>query len=67
MWKTILENINKLILDNWKSFFWFVLGCLAGIFLLSCSTINHVVDATQEATNDAYEWVTGDDVDGEDG
>ena len=33
MWKTILSNINSLILENWKSIFMFVLGCLAGTFV----------------------------------
>ena len=66
MWKTILTNINNLILENWKTLFWFVLGCLAGTFLIGCSAINHVVDTTQEVSNDAYDWVTGaDDVEDE--
>lgn len=33
MWKTILSNINALILENWKPLFMFVLGCLAGVFV----------------------------------
>jgi hypothetical protein len=61
MWKNILNNINALILANWKSLFMFVLGALAGVFLLSCSMINTAVDATQEAVTDAVEYVTGSD------
>ena len=61
MWKTILNNINTLILANWKALFMFVLGALAGIFLLSCSMINTAVDATQEALTEAVEYVTGSD------
>jgi len=61
MWKTILSNINSLILANWKVLFTFVLGALAGIFLLSCSMINTAVDATQEALTDAVEYVIGSD------
>jgi hypothetical protein len=61
MWKNILSNINSLILANWKSLFMFVLGALAGIFLLSCSMINTAVDATQEAVTDAVEYVIGSD------
>ena len=33
MWKIILDNINTLILANWKALFMFVLGCLAGTFV----------------------------------
>ena len=58
MWKTILNNINTLILGNWKSLFFFVVGALAGIFLLSCSTINGAIDYTQEKVTDGVEWVT---------
>jgi hypothetical protein len=61
MWKTILSNVNSLILANWKSLFMFVLGALAGIFLLSCSMLNSAVDATQEALTDAVDYVTGED------
>jgi len=39
----------------------FVLGALAGIFLLSCSMLNSAVDATQEALTDAVDYVTGED------
>ena len=65
MWKNILNNINALILANWKSLFMFVLGALAGVFLLSCSMINTAVDATQEAVTDAVEYVTGSDEEAE--
>jgi len=58
MWKTILSNINSLILANWKVLFTFVLGALAGIFLLSCSMINSAIDYTQEKVTDGVEWVT---------
>ena len=61
MWKNILTNINSLILANWKSLFMFVLGALAGIFLLSCAMTNQVVDATQEVVTDAVEYVIGTD------
>jgi len=61
MWKTILTNINTLILANWKALFMFVLGALAGVFLLSCAMTNQVVDATQEVVTDAVEYVTGGD------
>jgi len=63
MWKTILNNINTLILANWKALFMFVLGALAGVFLLSCSMINSAVDTTQEVVNDAVEYVIGSDDD----
>jgi hypothetical protein len=65
MWKNILNNINALILANWKSLFMFVLGALAGVFLLSCSMINTAVDATQEALTEAVEYVTGSDEEAE--
>ena len=65
MWKTILNNINNLILANWKTLFTFALGALAGIFLLSCSAINTAVDTVQEAGNDVVEFVTGSDDDTE--
>ena len=58
MWKAILDNINTLILANWKSIFMFVLGCLAGVFLLSCSMINTAIDKTQEVVTDGVEVVT---------
>ena len=58
MWKTILNNINALILENWKSLFWLVVGALAGVFLLSCSTVNGAIDYTQEKVTDGVEWVT---------
>jgi hypothetical protein len=58
MWKVILDNINALILANWKPLFMFVLGCLAGVFLLSCSMINSAIDATQEVVTDGVEVVT---------
>jgi hypothetical protein len=61
MWKTILDNINSLILGNWKSLFMFAVGVLAGVFLLSCSMINGAIDTTQEVVNDAVEYVTGAD------
>ena len=61
MWKTILNNINTLILGNWKALFMFVLGVLAGTFLLSCAMTNQVVDATQEVVTDAVEYVIGTD------
>ena len=50
MWKAILDNINALVL--------FVAGCLAGVFLLSCSTINGAIDKTQEVVTDGVEYVT---------
>ena len=65
MWKTILNNINNLILASWKSIFFFVMGSLAGIFLFSCSAINYAVDTVQEAGNDVAEFVTGSDDDTE--
>ena len=58
MWKAILDNINALIFANWKGIFMFVLGCLAGVFLLSCSMLNSVIDKTQEAVTDGVEVVT---------
>jgi len=61
MWKTILNNINTLILGNWKSIFFFVMGALAGVFLLSCAMTNQIVDATQEVVTDAVEYVIGAD------
>jgi hypothetical protein len=61
MWKTILTNINNLILSNWKTLFTFALGVAAGLFLLSCSMINAAVDTAQEAGNDVAEFVTGSD------
>lgn len=61
MWKTILSNINSLILANWKSLFMFVLGALAGVFLLSCSMLNSAVDTTQEVLTDVVEYVSGSD------
>ena len=57
MWKIILENINTLILANWKALFMFVLGALAGVFLLSCAMTNKVVDGTQEVLTDGVEWI----------
>tara|TARA_R110002096_G_scaffold225290_1_gene414510 strand:- start:30 stop:239 length:210 start_codon:yes stop_codon:yes gene_type:complete len=59
MWNTILNNINTLILGNWKSIFFFVMGALAGVFLLSCAMTNQVVDYTQEVVTDAVEYVIG--------
>ena len=61
MWNTILNNINTLILGNWKSIFFFAIGALAGVFLLSCAMTNRVVDATQEVVTDAVEYVIGTD------
>ena len=61
MWNTILNNINTLILGNWKSIFFFVMGALAGVFLLSCAMTNQVVDYTQEVVTDAVEYVIGTD------
>jgi hypothetical protein len=61
MWKTILNNINTLILGNWKSIFFFVMGALAGVFLLSCAMTNKIVDGTQEVVTDAVEYVIGTD------
>ncbi len=58
MWKAILDNINALIFENWKGIFMFVLGCLAGVFLLSCSMVNSVIDKTQEVVTDGVEVVT---------
>mgnify|MGYP001361391103 FL=1 len=58
MWKAILDNINALIFANWKGIFMFVLGCLAGVFLLSCSMVNSVIDKTQEVVTDGVEVVT---------
>jgi len=57
MWKTILNNINTLILANWKTLFTFVLGALAGLFLLSCAMTNKIVDGTQEVLTDAVDYV----------
>jgi len=59
MWKTILTNVNFLILANWKSLFMFGLGALAGVFLFSCSMINSAIDTVQEAGNDVADYVTG--------
>ena len=36
----------------------FVLGCLAGTFLISCSMINGAIDKTQEVVTDGVEVVT---------
>ena len=57
MWNTILNNINTLILGNWKSIFFFAMGALAGIFLLSCAMTNKIVDGTQEVLTDGVEWI----------
>jgi len=57
MWKTILNNINTLILGNWKSIFFFVLGALVGTFLISCAMTNKIVDGTQEVLTNGVEWV----------
>ena len=48
MWKTILSNINSLILANWKTLFTFVLGALAGLFLLSCSAVTAVEETVSD-------------------
>ena len=48
MWKTILSNINALILENWKNLFWLVVGALAGIFLLSCSAVTSVEETVSD-------------------
>lgn len=40
----------------------FVLGTLAGVFLLSCAMTNSIVDGTQEVLTDAVEWISGDEV-----
>ena len=57
MWKIILNNINTLILGNWKSIFFFVSGALVGTFLISCAMTNKVVDTTQEVLTDAVDYV----------
>tara|TARA_R110000851_G_scaffold123234_1_gene252947 strand:- start:36 stop:251 length:216 start_codon:yes stop_codon:yes gene_type:complete len=57
MWHTIVNNINTLILANWKALFMFVLGALAGVFLLSCAMTNKIVDGTQEVLTDGVEWI----------
>lgn len=48
MWKTILSNINALILASWKSIFMFVCGAVAGIFLLSCSAVTAVEETVSD-------------------
>jgi|TARA_R110000851_G_scaffold248000_1_gene400459 hypothetical protein len=65
MWKTILNNINQLVLTNWKSVFFLVLGIAVGGFLFSCSMINSAIDKGQEIGNavadttvDGVEYVT---------
>ena len=66
MWKTILSNINNLILANWKSLFYFGLGIAAGVFLFSCTAVNSAVDWTQDVTGNAVDWTqetTGNAVD----
>jgi hypothetical protein len=61
MWKTILNNINNLILSNWKSVFFLIVGILMGMFCFSCSLVNSAVDTVQEAGNDVVDFVTGED------
>ena len=65
MWKTILNNINQLILTNWKSVFFLALGIAVGGFLFSCAMINGAIDKGQEIGNavvdttlDGVEYVT---------
>jgi len=60
MWKTILTNINNLILASWKSIFMFSLGALAGIFLLSCSVVQPAWDGVKNGTDTVV--TTGEDV-----
>ena len=46
MWKQILTKINASLLANWSQLVWFVLGALAGLFLLgglvSCQAIEPI-------------------------
>tara|TARA_R110000824_G_scaffold61487_8_gene163552 strand:- start:1065 stop:1373 length:309 start_codon:yes stop_codon:yes gene_type:complete len=60
MWKTILTNINTLILASWKSLFMFALGAFAGIFLLSCSVVQPAWDGVKNGTDTVV--TTGEDV-----
>tara|TARA_R110000824_G_scaffold192359_6_gene374484 strand:- start:2127 stop:2435 length:309 start_codon:yes stop_codon:yes gene_type:complete len=60
MWKTILNNINSLILASWKTIFFFALGALAGIFLLSCSVVQPAWDGVKNVTDTVV--TTGEDV-----
>ena len=39
----------------------FVLGAVAGVFLFSCSMMNSAVDTVQEASNDAADYIMGED------
>ena len=57
MWKQIIANVNAVILKNWASVVCFVLGCLAGTFLISCAMTNKLVDGTQEVLTDGVEWM----------
>ena len=61
MWKIILNNVNSLILANWKALFMFVLGAVAGVFLFSCSMMNSAVDTVQETSNDVADYIMGED------
>jgi len=49
MWKQILSKVNASILAHWSQVVWFVVGTLAGAFLLgglvSCSTVEAVEGA----------------------
>ena len=60
MWKQILSNINALILASWKSIFYFVIGALAGVFLLSCSVVAPAWDGVKDGTETVV--TTGEDV-----
>ena len=51
MWKIILNNINQLLLSNWKSLFWLVVGVLVGSMLISCSVVQPAWDGVKNGTS----------------
>ena len=60
MWKLILNNINNLLLSNWKSLFWLVVGVLVGSLLISCSVAQPAWDGVKDGTSTVVE--TGEEV-----
>ena len=60
MWKIILNNINQLLLSNWKSLFWLVIGILVGTLLLSCSVVQPAWEGVKDGTGTVVG--TGEDV-----
>ena len=60
MWKTVLNNINQLILSNWKSVFFLVLGIVLGSALWSCSVVAPAWEGVEDGTSTVVE--TGEEV-----